>query len=654
MFGQNYRCWSVIVVLVVTTFGLSACADWVGEGEGEEEVNLVEGGPIFSASAERLTFSSGDVEGYESEQYLVIENLGDETLEIDNMRFSDDGGEAFQAGEDWFEDEPTLVEPGGQIEVSISYEPPNGDGQEGALVMDTNDPNLAVAEIELIGFAVAGHVEVSPREILFEGVPAGVAWQKELEVRNVGGGPLDVDDIALVEGEEYFWLESDGNLEFPVILPPGEDSSIVVDVYFEAADEEPVFGEIEVHTDDPIGEVVSVELAGNDPRPCLEIIGDDNLDFGPSPLESGSTRTVAFRNCSPLTNIEITSLKTVDDGGGVFSVEEAPAPLEDGEGLVLEPGVWGHAIVGYEPTAEGSDQGVLEIKTAEEDIRLEWALAGQGVDGICPVAVAGASPSGTPDYSAELVVEKFGIISLSADGSYDPDGGPLTYEWAVIERPTGSSAGIEGSTTSPQTELDIDLVGDYVVELTVVDDQGLKSCSPALVEIELIADGDIVVEMSWSTPVIDKEFGGPDGSQGIGTDMDMHYVHPDAYWGDSMSVNWLQRTGQWAEHGVVSLEIDDGWGEYPERLFHDNPKDGAFYRVGVHFYDSKGYGVAYATVRVFFHGELYGSYHHQMLDTDSFWYVGNVEWSDEPTFDHLDIFQTTIAELTSAADIFGG
>ena len=61
-------------------------------------------------------------------------------------------------------------------------------------------------------------------------------------------------------------------------------------------------------------------------------------------------------------------------------------------------------------------------------------------------------------------------VSLSSNGSFDPDGDPITYEWSFIDRPAGSTTLFDDNTSSTPS-FQVDLPGDYIAQLTVHDGQ---------------------------------------------------------------------------------------------------------------------------------------------------------------------------------------
>lgn len=93
------------------------------------------------------------------------------------------------------------------------------------------------------------------------------------------------------------------------------------------------------------------------------------------------------------------------------------------------------------------------------------------------------------------------LVTLDGSGSSDPEGAPLSYAWAFVSRPTGSTVALS-SPSSPTPSFRIDLPGDYVVSLTVSD--GVLSSAPDTV----------TVSTSNSRPTANA---GPDLSAQVGT-----------------------------------------------------------------------------------------------------------------------------------------
>lgn len=80
--------------------------------------------------------------------------------------------------------------------------------------------------------------------------------------------------------------------------------------------------------------------------------------------------------------------------------------------------------------------------------------------------IANAGPDQTVTVGA--------TVQLDGSRSSDPDGDPLTFRWAFISRPTGSTASFSNPNIVNPTFV-ADLVGEYLIELTVDDGKGGRS-----------------------------------------------------------------------------------------------------------------------------------------------------------------------------------
>ena len=65
-------------------------------------------------------------------------------------------------------------------------------------------------------------------------------------------------------------------------------------------------------------------------------------------------------------------------------------------------------------------------------------------------------------------------VYLDGSKSYDPDGDSITYAWSITQKPASSTAYLIDPTAAQPT-LVADLLGTYVIELIVTDNQGLDS-----------------------------------------------------------------------------------------------------------------------------------------------------------------------------------
>lgn len=70
-------------------------------------------------------------------------------------------------------------------------------------------------------------------------------------------------------------------------------------------------------------------------------------------------------------------------------------------------------------------------------------------------------------------------VQLNGTGSRDPDGGPLTYSWRVLQ---GRAAILNPTSPTPTVQLD-GMFGDYIFELTVTNKAGLSSTARVTVRL---------------------------------------------------------------------------------------------------------------------------------------------------------------------------
>ncbi|MCV9389486.1 PKD domain-containing protein [Reichenbachiella ulvae] len=83
---------------------------------------------------------------------------------------------------------------------------------------------------------------------------------------------------------------------------------------------------------------------------------------------------------------------------------------------------------------------------------------------VLPIADAGSNASYT------LPIEE---ILLDGSGSTDSDGEIVSYSWVVLSGPTGY--GLSNIQRVPRSSLTVSSSGEYLIELTVTDDQGGSS-----------------------------------------------------------------------------------------------------------------------------------------------------------------------------------
>ena len=135
--------------------------------------------------------------------------------------------------------------------------------------------------------------------------------------------------------------------------------------------------------------------------------------------------------------------------------------LRDGEAIAtLPPDTEAYTDTGLQPSTRYCYR-VVAFNEAGESAPSNEACATTPPENRPPVADAG------PDQTV-FVGE---VVQLDGTGSYDPDGDPLTFRWAFVERPQTSGAKLDDP-TSPRPTFVADYPGVYVLELRVEDGRG--------------------------------------------------------------------------------------------------------------------------------------------------------------------------------------
>ena len=232
------------------------------------------------------------------------------------------------------------------------------------------------------------------------------------------------------------------------------------------------------------------------------------------------------------------------------------------------------------------------------------------------------------------------VLHLDGEGSYSAKSKISKWEWEV-DQPAGSQSVFVPSNDVPNPTFEANVVGIYTFTLRVWDEADSPTCFPAGYEVWVIPDTAIRVELLWHTPADPDE---TDTGPGVGTDVDLHFLHPFA---DGPDLDGCGKPDGWCDltFDCFSFNAHPEWGSIDPAV-GDNPhldrddSDGAgpenitlavaenvIYRVGAHYWDDHGYGPSYATVRVFLWAELVFEVAYVMLSDMDMWEVCTIDWA---------------------------
>jgi RHS repeat-associated protein len=134
----------------------------------------------------------------------------------------------------------------------------------------------------------------------------------------------------------------------------------------------------------------------------------------------------------------------------------------------------------FVPDKPGNYVVLLTVNDGKVDSSPDDAIVIAAQPNVAPTAIAG------PDQSVATGSQ----VLLDGQGSFDPDGDPLTYQWQMMSLPTGSTAFFDNP-ASPTPTFVADKDGQYVIVLTVNDG-----------ELDSLPDDVIVISATPNAPPV--------------------------------------------------------------------------------------------------------------------------------------------------------
>jgi hypothetical protein len=623
------------------------------------------GGSIDSATQGRiqvapnpLIFQSTAL-GASSALTFQVANTGDGLLRVESVEIvegNEDSDDEIIAGQVWT---PSfdIAKGAPPKTMSLEWRPVNTKPDTAKLrfkVVNAANATSGVFEVPVSTPMLAPSL-VAPSVVSFPRVPKNTTAKQVFYIQNAGQADLQLRRIVLTPT-----LTTEFALKFPdptsmnveeaaeatqwkEVLKPNE--RIPVRVYFTPETDAPTSATITVTSNDPAASDYQIALSGNAGAECIQLNVQPNmdtasdathrLDFGERQIGRASTSTINVQNCSRTKKLEVTDIKFTDNAGGVFEIvaDALPEPLQMGQKLVINEGDSAAFVVAFTPGDELVKKGRLVLANNDPANReLKIDVVGRGTNNVCPVAVAEGVVVGDAGSRPATQINTLPLktVKLSALNSRDPDGTIDAYEWNIINKPNGSNARLVSSNRIAEPSIFLDIAGSYEIELVVIDKLGTQSCDKAKVQIIAIPNEDIHIQLIWFTPA------DADQTDAVGTDIDLHYMHPNATaWNKSpWDVFWNNRGADWGVLGDISddpsLDIDDTDGAGPENVNHDHPESNKAYAVGAHYYADNGFGPSYATIRIYLQGQLRLEEKDFYLGkVDDFWLIGNIVWPSQ-------------------------
>jgi hypothetical protein len=532
--------------------------------------------------------------------------------------------------------------------ITVSRRAGSEEPTVGELVIETSETlgGDTVRRVPLTLHYPEGELLTNPAAVEFGATEINAQVRRPLELINTGKATLEITSLALVGHRAFSVFEGDSSLvdggdegriqlDPPIRLQPGGTRAL--SVQYTAASGDPVRSELRVTLADE-GGVTSVPLSGNTGLPCLSVNPTSVMFGGKVPGTTGLV-DLEVSSCGDEPLI-IDGATLAHDVSQAFELEEVlagdeaitlPKTLAVNESIrvrlrftppSLSPTGEQGALVPFKATLQLASNAT----PAQRDIPIE----GLGVEVECPTAKI-------------VVMEGAEVIPqtvLHLDGTQSHGGAPIVgYEWTV-EQPPGAAGQLLPSPAAPSPQFSADVAGLYTFHLKVRDANG-EACGPeATAQVLVVPDDALHIELLWSTPgdTIRSDHGFD-----VGTDLDLHLVHPfaagidvtgdgarDGYFDVPFDCFWSNTEPVWggADGGAADprLDRDDTDGRGPENMNIDSPQAGLTYRVGVHYWDDYGFGPSFATLRVYVYGNLVYEATEVRLVKADLWDAVTIEW----------------------------
>jgi hypothetical protein len=493
------------------------------------------------------------------------------------------------------------------LPIAVRFRPSDEGSFDAELVLRTDDADQPLVQVPLTAAALLPppcDVRVEPTELRFGIVHRGATVVRPVRVVNRGSTRCFLSEVELTPAVGVFDLETPQGSTF--LEPAG---SLSIGVRFRPVGKVLRSANLRVRLSDPSRPDRQVALSGAGSDLDLAVTPDP-LEFGALPRGFRGVRQVDVANRGSstawITGLDVLPASTVP----VF------APEADPQGAV-ESGRTVSIPITYLPVTSAGDAATLEVTLAGELAPLRIDLHGRADDAPCGVLCAPPVASCARSLSVRV------NHPLDVPGSgWDPAGTPVSCAWSVLRAPRGSRQ--PATTTAPcSARFTPDLVGDYLLQLEVVDPQLQSTRCQTAVSATAPAHG-LWIETTWSRDddvdlhLLRGDGGDPRRLSSWSGDDDCFYNNPHPDW---------DRSGLTADD--PSLDRDDTTYTGPESLRLDAPVPGRAYPVGLHWFsDTLGLAAMETSTSIYCGGTLASSTAATLQQPGELRFLGTVTFDD--------------------------
>jgi hypothetical protein len=359
---------------------------------------------------------------------------------------------------------PFTLLPGESTMYDVVYNPQSTDAVSGRIEIESNDISQGKVTLTVqTGSASAAQIECTPESLLFPQAGPGAPETKEINCTNTGNGaallvnnfdvrPAAADAVYTVMFErDGAWMPWTGGTTDTLAR---QNSKTYRVVYAPTADSGSVAGTLRIQTNAsnvPSGEL-EIELSGNQAAPNGRV-DPSSIIFDAQPGDTVE-RAFSIRNegLAPLAINSVAFTQQLDEAE--MSITPDPA------GVNVAPGELRSFLLTYSRMANdvGADQGSIAFDTNNQTDLSIFVRNNAQDNAFAPVCDITQDPDGAVTTGT--------TINLDSSGS-EASSGDITYTvWTLVDRPTDSTAELDGETDAAVT-FTPDVAGSYSVQLTV-------------------------------------------------------------------------------------------------------------------------------------------------------------------------------------------
>lgn len=507
------------------------------------------------------------------------------------------------------EDEPVVIE--------VFFQSNDIGDYADTLVIKTDDDDSREIQVALTGHAAdipPCDLRINPGQVRLGLVAAGAEHRRDISLFNQGISECAVWDFHMdPNGSSTFRIE--GAPEGSAVIAPQE--SLNLTLVFEppaTVVNQLLTSAIVFSHSTPEDPPKRIEVSGYPSTYQVEIIPNP-IDFGPMPIGFNRFLSVSVINTGA-TAVTVSDFRVEQpDAVGESRFKAVAGAAPDGaSGFATIPGPIGagqRATIraSYLAWFEGTESAELQVFLDGADVPLLVPMYAEGRDEPCGDLCEAPQAVCPPD---ERVIVNQGH-PLPGD-AFNAAGDNMFCTWRIVNKPYGSRE-LPTPVDSCITTFTPDMVGDYVLEMAVVDEQGkYNSCQTKLTAVP---HGGLWVEMFWEKA----------------SDVDLHLLHPNS--DPLVSSNWWTnddcyyggRNRAWDGGGdaSASLDRDDTQQTGPENIRINRPVIGHRYAVGVHWFRNAGHSTTWVTTNIYCGGVLIGTDTFNLNSNKEFVLVGDIQ-----------------------------